>query len=308
MKNVLLTGASGFIGRHAIEPLLARGYEVHAVTHTRNPSGLAGAQWHKASLLSLDEIRFLVAEVQPTHLLHLAWNAAPGEYKTSPDNLRWVQASLELYMSFVANGGRRAVGAGTCIEYELTDERCSEKTSALIPTTLYGACKHALHLTTAAFGREVGLSTAWGRVFFLYGPHEHPTRLVASVVQSLLAGESVKTTHGKQVRDFLYVADVASALVALLDSDVEGAVNIASGEPIELATLLHEIGETTGRPELIEIGALDAPYDEPPTIYGDAGRLRNEVGWAPGYDLSAGVEETTRWWRSQMMAEAAPTA
>lgn len=300
MKKVLLTGASGFIGRHCVEPLLARSYEVHAVSLNVPTSGrgdMPGVHWHSADLLDADRVRSLMSTVEPTHLLHLAWYAVPGKYRMSPENLRWVQTSLELYMAFAACGGRRVVGAGSCIEYGREDARCAEGTTTLTPSTLYGACKHALRVMSEAFAREAGLSAAWGRVFFLYGPHEHPDRLVAHIMRSVFGGERVRTTHGNQVRDLLHVADVAAALVALLDSDVCGAVNIASGLPVTLKELFGKIAELTGRGDLIEVGALPALEGESPVICADVTRLRDEVGWSPQYDLNRGIEETVEWWK-----------
>jgi nucleoside-diphosphate-sugar epimerase len=67
-----------------------------------------------------------------------------------------------------------------------------------------------------------GRSSAWGRIFFLYGPHEHPDRLVASVIRSILAGQPARTSHGRQIRDYLYADDVADAFVAVLDRGAQG--------------------------------------------------------------------------------------
>jgi nucleoside-diphosphate-sugar epimerase len=301
MKKVLLTGASGFIGRHCIEPMLARDFEVHAVSLTPPPvalSTLPGVHWHRSDLLDAGAVKALVSEVEPKHLLHLAWYAVPGNYRTSPENLRWVQASLELYLAFAAHGGRRAVGAGSCIEYGQTDQqRCAEGVTPLAPSTLYGACKHAFHLMSEAFALEAGLSAAWGRIFFLYGPHEHPDRLVAHVTRSVLGGKLVRTTHGNQLRDFLHVGDIGAALAALLDSDVSGAVNIGSGLPVTLKDLFGKIAEFTGQGDLIAVGALPTPVNEPPVICADVTRLREEVGWSPQYDLHRGLRETVAWWK-----------
>ncbi|WP_421021629.1 NAD-dependent epimerase/dehydratase family protein, partial [Klebsiella pneumoniae] len=80
-----------------------------------------------------------------------------------------------------------------------------------------------------AYASQTGLSATWARLFFMYGPGEHPNRVTSSVILSLLQGKSAQCSHGMQIRDFLHVADVASALVTLLDSDVTGPVNIGSG-------------------------------------------------------------------------------
>jgi nucleoside-diphosphate-sugar epimerase len=300
MKKVLVTGATGFVGRHSLTSLSARGYEVHAVTSLENAPAIdaPGVVWHRADLLDRAQVFALVSKVTPSHLLHFAWYAVPGKFWTSPENLRWVQASLDLLRAFKEAGGRRVVAAGTCAEYEWgRAEPCSEASTPLRPATLYGACKHSLRLMIEAYSRQEGLSAAWGRVFFLYGPHEHPDRLVASVIRSLLRGDEARCTHGQQVRDILHVADVADAFAALLDSEVEGAVNIAAGRAVVLRDVINEIGEKLARQDLIRLNAIAAPTGEPRIIVADTKRLNEEVGWRPQRDLSAGLDETIEWWR-----------
>lgn len=301
MKRVLLTGATGFIGRHAVAPLLRRGYEVHAVS-SKSPDesdAAAAVRWHRADLLDGGDVSKLMRAVEPTHLLHFAWYAVPGKYWTSPENFRWVRASLDLLEAFSGCGGRRLVAAGTCAEYDWNHELYSERTTPLAPATLYGTCKHASQLLQDAFARQAELSAAWGRVFFLYGAHEDAGRLVASVTGSLLRGEAALCSHGRQVRDFLHVEDVADAFVALLDSEVGGAVNIASGVPVALKDVVEKIARKLGREDLVRLGARPAPANEPPVIVADVRRLSDEVGWKPKYDLDAGLDETIRWWRER---------
>lgn len=293
--RVLVTGATGFIGRQCIEPLRAKGYEVHAVSARQHAENRA-VNWHRADLLDVGQCNELVSEVQPTHLLHFAWYAVPGEYWTSAENLRWVQASLELMRAFVASGGKRLVMAGTCAEYDWGFGHCSEDSTPLVPATLYGTCKHATQMMLASWSRQSGVSGAWGRVFSLYGPHEHPARLVASVIAALLRGEEVSCENGSLIRDYLHVADVASAFVALLDSDLEGPVNIGSGTGVALKDIVEKIGVKIGRPELIQLGARPSPAGAPPLLIADTARL-SRTGWSPSFDLDAGLDDTIAWWQ-----------
>lgn len=301
MKRVLLTGATGFVGRQAVPALLRAGYEVHAVSSGVAPAEWPDVRWHRADLLSAGRIAGLVAEVRPTHLLHLAWYAVPGEYWASPENFRWVQASLDLFQSFASAGGERVVAAGTCAEYQWgVGGVCSEAVTPLKPATVYGKCKHAAQVMLDALAGLAGLSAAWGRVFFLYGPHERPERLVASVICSLLRGEVTRCSHGEQVRDFLHVEDAAEAFVALLETDVAGPVNLASGDPVRLKDVVGRIAERLGRTELLRFGAIPAPPDEPAALIADVARLKNEVGWSPSYDLCRGLENTVAWWEERL--------
>jgi nucleoside-diphosphate-sugar epimerase len=186
--------------------------------------------------------------------------------------------------------------AGTCAEYDWTgDGLLSEQHTPLAPRTAYGKAKDALH----GVADELDLAVAWGRIFFLYGPHEDERRLVASVTRALLAGAPARTTHGRQVRDFLHVADVGDAFAALLDSAVEGGVNVASGEGVAVADVVQRLAVVAGRPDLVELGALETAAGEPPLLVADVGRLRDEVGWSPSRSLDEGLRETVEWWASR---------
>lgn len=298
MKRVLVTGASGFIGRHSIGPLLERGFDVHCTTtRTRATETPPRAVWHRADLLNAKESREIFRDVRPTHMLHFAWFAEPGEYWTSPKNLDWEKASLSMLADFKDFGGKRAVFAGTCAEYDWDAGSFSESTTPTRPRTLYGACKNSLRQNAESFCGPNGISFAWGRIFFVYGPDERPSRLVSSFIRSLLAGEEARCTSGTAVRDFLCSEDVASAFVSLLDGGVEGAVNIASGKPISIRDLVTEIGRRLGRPDLIRLGAVAAATDEPPVLVADTRRLTEEVGWRPKYGLDEGLDRTIAWWK-----------
>jgi nucleoside-diphosphate-sugar epimerase len=309
MKRVLVTGASGCIGRHLVPALVERGWDVHALTSGRTraegvlESGAKVGQsvmWHTGDLLRTGDAEKVVAAASPTHLVHLAWYIAPGRWAAAPENFDWVQASLGLVRAFKAHGGSRVVTAGSCLEYDWRYGYCSEALTPCTPHTIYGACKHALQILTSALARDGSLASAWARIFFIYGPHEHPDRLVAAVVRSLLAGEPARTSHGRQVRDYLFVEDVADALVRLLESDVTGSINIASGQAIALRDIISQIGRQTGRSELIQLGAIPQATTDTPIVVADTSRLTAELDWQPRLDLAQGIEKTIAWWRQEL--------
>lgn len=310
MKKVLVTGATGFLGQHCLPLLVQKGYEIHGVARSRDRLKVrkqdnlqadlqAHLQWHQADLLDPSQLKPLVAQIKPTHLLHLAWYAAPG-WGSAPENFQWVRASLDLLQAFQASGGERLVVAGSCAEYDWSCGYCSEFRTPTRPQTLYGTCKQALQTLTQAYSKSVDLSAAWGRIFFTYGPYEHPQRLVASVIRSLLRGEVAKCSHGQQLRDYLYARDVADALVTLLESSVTGPVNIASGEPIRLKEIVYKIGSQLDRADLIELGALPAQPQEAVLVMGDTHRLQHEVGWQPQFGWQQGIENSINWWKQNL--------
>lgn len=299
-RRVLVTGATGFVGRQALAPLLGRGFEVHGAAPDAPLREPAGVVWHGADLLEPGASERLCAAVRPTHLLHLAWYTAHGRFWAAPENFRWVASSLELLEAFVRHGGSRVVSAGSCAEYDWCVEGpLRERETPLSPATPYGACKATLGSLQASFARVHGLSAAWGRVFFPYGPHEHPDRFVAHVVRRLLEEAPAECTSGRQERDFLHVADVAAAFAALLDGGVEGPVNIASGRAVPLKEVAAEIARQLGRPDLLRLGALPDRPGDPPSVVASTERLSREVVWQPHHTLESGLAETVEWWRGR---------
>jgi nucleoside-diphosphate-sugar epimerase len=290
MRRVLVTGATGFVGRHVVAALRARGHEVVAVSSGRRPPVEGAAHAIAADLLAGDPAA-LVAEAGASELVHLAWYAEHGRFWAAPENLDWVGATLRLLRAFGEAGGRRAVLAGSCAEYAWGEPGpLREDRSPLRPATLYGACKHAARLAAEAYAAQEGLSLAWGRIFFVFGPGEAPGRLVPAVADALLRGEEARVTAGEQVRDFLAVEELADAFAALLSSGVEGPVNMASGRPVTVREVVAAVGRAAGREDLVRYGALPGRPGDPPEIVADAGRLRREVGWTPREPLEAGIE------------------
>lgn len=277
-KRVLLTGASGLIGRQTAAALAARGFDVIPVS--RRGPGLRG------HLLADPEA--VASAARADHMLHLAWHDGPDRMN-APANLDWVGASLRLLSAFAATGGRRAVMVGSCAEYDWQGPGRMDETTPLRPASIYGAAKAATSLAAVAGARTLGLSLAWARPFFCYGPGEPEGRLIGDLVRGLLAGRPVDCTDGLQRRDYLHTADLGRALAELMESPVEGPVNIGSGDAIAVRDLVGAFARAAGREDLIRLGAIARRPNDPPLIEADVTRLRDEVGFTPHYDLESGV-------------------
>ncbi len=301
--KILVTGPGGFVGSRVVRALSAGGHDVGAImrpsaSHERLEGVEDRLRIFPGDLGAPDAWRGDVAAWRPEACIHTAWYAEPGKYLDSTLNLDCLRDSLRLLEELAAIGCRRAVMTGTCFEYDLETGTLTEETPVK-PRTLYAACKLALGVVAAQRASQLGLAFSWGRIFYVYGPYEDTRRLVPALTLSLLRGEPFKATTGEQVRDYIHVDDIASALVALAVTGASGVFNICSGEPSTIRDLMLEVGRLIGREDLIQFGARPPGQYEPPVIDGENRRLREATGWKPARTLPQGLAETVDWWKAR---------
>lgn len=311
--KVLLTGAAGFIGSHVARLLAARGCDVHALVRPGGDASRINDVAPSLRLLSCDladdaAVASHVRDVRPEACVHLAWGVGRGGNLDGAENVHSLNASLRLALALAEAGCGRLVAAGTCFEYDTSDAGAGllSETSPTRPRTLYGASKLALWQVLERLSAAGAFEVSWLRFFYLYGPGEDARRLVPSVILSLLEGREAEATAGEQVRDYLHVEDAADAVRAVLERGLTGVTNVGSGRPVAVREVVERIGELTGRPELIRLGALPYREGDPPYVCADAGRLAGGTGWSPRFGLEDGLRHTIRWWQGGR--DAAPAA
>ena len=275
--KVLLTGASGFLGRYALNHLEKLAID-HVVVGRYMPSNLSGINFHHADLLALTDFDELVREVGATHLLHLAWYAEHGLFWQSPTNLLWSQATVRLVEAFCRLGGQKVVIAGTCAEYDWSHGYCVEDLTPANPTTMYGVAKDATRRLTQAVCAEHNVGWAWGRIFLPYGPGEDSRRLIPSLA-AVFQGEGAPFgINAPAHRDFLHAEDVAAAFVVLLDAQAVGLFNVCSGQPMQLEQVVRQIARAHGADPRIVLDLTSERTNEPAFLVGSNLRLQ-ALGW-----------------------------
>lgn len=286
MKRVILTGATGLIGKEAIKPLIELGFEIHALT-TKDINSGGGIKWIKCDIFDEDSVKEVFKKIKPTHLLHFAW-ATTGDYLTSNINFDFLIASLSLLKYFKENNGKRAVFAGTCFEYEFKDEPLKED-DTLNPQTVYAKCKNYLRELAELYCENNDISFGWGRIFYVYGHGESEKRLTAHIIKSFSQNKEVVINSGYLIRDYMYTKDIAGAFVKFLDTDVVGCVNICTGKGISLSDYAKKFAQELDKEELLIIKQEKAT--QPQIITGDNSRLINEVGYTPLYTFDNAIKE-----------------
>ncbi len=286
-KKVLVTGATGLIGKELIKPLQEAGFDIYAITIDEN-NPVNGVNWLKGSLFDEKFIKDTMESVKPEYLLNMAW-ATTGDYLKSDINYSFLNAGINLLRYFKDNGGKRVVYAGTCFEYKFKDEPLKEIDELDADKTVYTFCKNKLHEIAEYFCKMYNISFGYGRIFYVYGRNEDKTRLTGMIIDKLSKDEEVIIKSGKLIKDYMYAKDIAEAFVKFLDSSVEGSVNICTGKQISIKDFALEIGRAMNKEDLIIF--QDEPSNQPPIIVGDNARLLKEIGYEIKYDVKVAFEE-----------------
>lgn len=298
MTRLLVTGGSGFIGSGVLQQLAARGIETIALG--RRKPAIGTVAFCAADLLTEDVTPQLRA-LKPTHLLHLAWEARPGYYRTAPENADWQAASLRLAKAFAAAGGEHIVFAGSCAEYRAAPAdslgNFDEYAAPPADDCAYAIAKRETEEELAALAAAQHMRFASGRVFYIYGPGEPAAKLVSSICRGLAAGTPVPLSAGTDVVDYIYKDDVSRALVELALSGVAGPVNIGSGRGVAVREIAETLGRLSGRADLLQFGQI--PMNRPPVrIVAATRRLSDTLGFTPATALEDGLAACYNDWRN----------
>ena len=289
--KILLTGPTGFIGSAFARLALQQGHGLAGLvipSETIPPDLIAAGSpvWLRGTLAEppWNEIAAFKADV----CVHTAWITAPGVYLESPENFAFLEASVKFLRQLREFGTRHILALGTCIEYQSSHQPLREDTSPVIPATTYARCKNELRLKLEADAKKEDFRFCWGRVFYPYGPREHPSRLCSSIIQKLSRGEKLVLKTPRSTKDYIYIEDLAAAVLLLVEKQFHGTINLGTGIAVTVKEIARQLGEIMGKPELIEENNQSA-VDPLDYVVADASRLHS-LGWQPAHDLRRGLE------------------
>jgi dTDP-6-deoxy-L-talose 4-dehydrogenase (NAD+) len=289
--RILLTGFTGFIGGAFGTLALNRGHDVAALVRDQTkvlPESRAAVNLRLfAGTLDnapWDEIK----SFRPEACVHAAWMSTPGVYLESPENLRHFDQGLKFLRRANDVGADQIVGVGTCIEYAMTNGPLSENETPIAPMTVYAQCKNDLRIALENDAKERDFLFCWGRVFYPYGVGEHPARLCTSIIHKLSRSESVRLKTPHSIKDYIYIEDLAEAILGSVEGKVRGTINWGTGIGIPVNEIASTLAEMLNKREFVEY-ANPAEPDPNPFVVADASRLK-ALGWRQRFSIQMGLE------------------
>ena len=267
--KVLLTGASGFVGRHIVKNLVERGASIRATCRGNRelPAGI-DERVHVDDLFSADKDQLAALLDGVDLVIHAAWYVEHGDYVISPKNLAALAGTVRLAEAAIEARVPRFVGLGTCFEYDFNAPMPLSPDALLKPATPYGAAKAAAFSALSSAFSHAGLSFGWARLFYLHGEGEDPRRFAAYIRSSLLQNRTAELSSGRQIRDYIDVSDASKMIIDFSFSNVEGSVNICSGVRRSVRDLAIMIAKRLGKQNLLRFDPENDRQSEPHEISG----------------------------------------
>lgn len=310
MTRVVVTGGAGFIGSHLCEALILRGSEVVCIDDLST-----GSEENIASLLGTRGFSFIRADVSKgldvegkiDAVLHLASPASPPAYLRRPlETLAVGSRGTEAAISLAARHGARFIMASTSEVYgdpavHPQPESYWGNVNPIGVRSVYDEAKRFSEALTMAYGRERKVDVGIVRIFNTYGPRLRAGdgRVVSNFVSQALSGEPLTVYgDGSQTRSFCYIDDLVSGLLAMVDSDVSGPINLGNPAEYSVSALADMVIELTGSKSKVITQPL--PADDPVRRCPDISTAKRLLGWEPVTDLVTGLERTIDWFRSEM--------
>ena len=287
--KIFVTGGSGFIGSYLLPLLISRGHEVLCLGRAAMTQG--GSRTLLGDLYELDSYRAELEFFKPESAIHLAWGGLP-DYSLG-NCRRNLLAGIGLFEALVQAGCTKIFAAGSCWEYGKLTGAVKESDLGEGPG-MFAAFKIALQAIGQSFCRADGYHFIWGRPFFVYGPGQRANSLIPSCYRSLIAGTAPAINNPMAINDFVYVADVADAILALIEeSQAAGIYNIGTGKPAAVWEVVNAVAASLGLPPPYHNMHPSAATG----LWADTHKME-ALGWRPAVTLEAGINCTIETWKT----------
>lgn len=295
MKKIIVTGATGFVGRNLIKKLLGLDYHIYAIIR---PNSLNKSRLNDATNMTIIELDLNEIDKLPDYIdigcdvfCHLAWDGVRGEdrnnqalqYGNYINSLKTVEVAKRLKC-------KKYITTGSQAEYGVCDTKIDENTECN-PFTEYGKRKYQFFKEATLLLDDDSISFKEVRVFSLYGPGDHESTMIYSVLNKMMKNDSIDLTEGLHSWNFLHIDDAVDGIIKLIEVDCpNGPYNFSGDETQSLREFIEIMQKVTKSKSTINYGVVPYPKSGMVGINPDNRKLKNETNWSSKIDFEHGIK------------------
>lgn len=306
MRNILVTGGSGFIGKNLVKGLTDNGDNVYILVHNNKLNGKFDSNLIKYVYCDSKDL----CEIDYLPQMDVCYNlAAYGVNYSNQDINQMINTNITFLIDIInfakKNNTKLLIHTGTCFEYGFVKNNTIKESSALNPQSLYGVTKMAGVNIGNIYAKHNKVNMITVRPFGIYGPGENMNKLVPSIINSGISNTKLKMTEGNQIRDYLFIDDLIDAYVKLgLSNNLQmyEQYNVCSSKAISISEFCKKIINVCGfNKDLFEFGAIDYRENEVMRFVGDNTKVKNTIDWIPKTTLDEGIKKAFNYYRQTII-------
>lgn len=292
--RVFVTGGTGFIGKEVVNKLKKEGYNLLLLSRTLKGSNKEGIKVIKGNLRNILSWQNQLKIFNPDAAIHIAWEGLPDHSAhISKLNLEY---SLNLTELLANIGCKRLIITGSGWEYGPQSGKMSEDTPCKL-FDAFTAAKRALHMLGQEIANEKNMEFIWTRLFYVYGPAQQPKALIPHLINSAKSGKWPEIRNPKAKNDFIYVEDVAEALIKILNKGKNNnTYNIGSGKLTSVADIVKYVFDRFGIKNVYHENRQEAKDLAFNYSFADTSKIKREIGWYPKTSTKEGIEKTISYY------------
>jgi len=292
--RVFLTGATGFIGRYVLKHLEKEDYNILLLTRASKENFSSIISSKKVDIVSgnlsdINKWKDKLIQFKPEVTIHLAWEGIPDYgIETSIKNLKY---GLNLFEELASLGCKKIICTGSCWEYGQNQEEISEDLPVK-SSNAFTAAKNALHLFGREIAKENNMQFIWTRLFYVYGPGQRENSLIPYIIKCAKEGKELKIKTPSARNDFIYVEDVAKAIVAILENCNQSTVyNIGSGYSTSIQDIINIVYSELNfqHKSKDDLSKTENIYSD--NFWADISKIKKEIGWEPKILIKEGIQK-----------------
>lgn len=291
--RILITGASGFVGRHVMEHITAPSHQILAFSKedVQCKSGAGNIQWFCGDIGDFHVIEPAIQSFNPDVLIHLAWQGIP-DYGEEMSRLNLNNSITLLEYVFKKTNCKKIIVSGSCAEYGKKRGACKESDS-MRQNSFFSWAKRALFDYLSLKCRNAGAALIWFRIFYVYGPGQRQGALVPTLVNAFASKRVPMIMNPFNRNDFIYIKDVAQAFrLAATKRIRSGIYNLGTGTSSSVFEVCREVElALTGQATISEQKRRESQTQEEVNYWADMRKTTRSLKWSPGTSLARGIEQ-----------------